>query len=237
MGRTVTELPARAAGLLRPLAVRVDAHGRPLTHTGSVKRFAAILAVLALGLAGCGSEPIRTYTKAELREQVRQDAEADKQTVLEQYPDAVVPDVDVVRYISGDEWEEVMASCLQAAGWDATLMEGGGLMFGTTTGHDEEQRVAYYVCQWQYPTDPRSSIPLNDRQKRYVYMYNTETLRPCLEAHGWVDIAPVPNLKHFLETYTSGSWDPYGTITGDVPWQEITKACPPEPPGLFGVIK
>lgn len=214
-------MPARAA---RP--VRRD--------QVSTKRIAAILAVLALGLAGCSSEPIRTYSKAELEQAVREETAWDKQALLQDFPDAVVPEVTVVRYVSPEAWSGVMVDCLRAAGQDASVIEGGGLSLGESSSTPEALRLAYYVCEWQYPADPRRDIPLNEQQIKYLYLYEVQTLKPCLEAHGFAKSMPVPTMQHFVSTIYSDYWDPYAGLHPDALWGDVNKACPPEPPGLYG---
>jgi hypothetical protein len=197
-----------------------------------VKRFAALAALAAL-LCGCSSGPVRTYSADELDTAVQEFVDSERSAVLAEFPDAVLPEVEVVRYINGDEWSVVMASCLRDAGLDVSTGMDGGVSFNVSPGSERDFRVSYFVCQAQYPYDPRLLMPLDHRQLVYLYDYQVQVLRPCLEAHHFIDVTTPPTLEGFLRN--EPHWDLYSNLASAESWRTMTLACPPEPPGLYGV--
>jgi hypothetical protein len=200
-------------------------------HTGLVKRIAAVV-TLAMMLGGCSSGPIRTYTKEEITSMLDADREWQKSSLLEEYPDATLPEVEVEHYVTGDEWADVMAQCLRDAGWNVGTTSDEGLSTDVPADQSEAFRIDYYVCQVRYPFDPRRSLPLNDRQRVYLYEYDTHVLKPCLEAFGYIPVKKAPTLEAYLQS--GGEWNPYTDLTSSAPWRDMARRCPPEPPGLYG---
>lgn len=202
------------------------------THTGSVKRFAAA-ALVVLALAGCSSHPIRTYTQIELSGELEARQGYARDALLQQYPNAVLPHVKVVRFISWDDWSTVIPACLANSGW-----KGGDLTFMEAQNNvDQSERgafqVAVYVCEAQYPVDPRYSLPLNRDQQAYLYAYFVQVLKPCLEQFGYAPPGLAPTLAEFLDRYDLDPWNPYGAVaSGD--WETMSRNCPAEPAGLYG---
>ena len=203
-----------------------------MLHTGRVKRFAA-LAVLAALLCGCAGGPVRTYTDSQLDAVVQTSTDAERARVLEQYPDAELPDVEVVRYIDGEEWSGTISNCLRDAGWDVSTGMDGGMSMSYDDDEAEEFRVSYFVCQAQYPYDPRRVLNLDRRQLAYLYAYEVQVLQPCLEAHHFIGVTAPPTFAEYLRN--DPHWDLYADVKTEASWRAVSRACPPEPPGLYGV--
>jgi hypothetical protein len=197
-----------------------------------VRRFAAI-ALVALVLSGCASHPIRVYSQAELAGELEAHLGYAREALLQQYPNAVLPHVKVVRFISGDEWSRVIPACLANSGWPVTISSDGWSSTSLDASEKGAFEVANYVCEAQYPLDPRYSIPLNRDQQAYLYAYYVQVLKPCLELHGYAPPGPAPTLAEFLNGYDQGSWDPYGVVN-TYDWATVSAACPSEPAGLYG---
>lgn len=200
-------------------------------HTGVVKRIVAVVA-LAMLLGACSSGPVRTYSEQEITSQLDAEREWQARSVIERFPDVTLPDAEVERYIEGDEWADVMAQCLRDAGWDVGTTSDEGLSMNVPPDREEEFQVDFYVCRVRFPYDPRRSIPLSDRQLVYRYAYDTEVVKPCLEAYGYIRVEPAPTFRAYLES--GGEWSPYAVVSSSEPWRDISRRCPPEPPGLYG---
>lgn len=148
-----------------------------------------------------------------------------------------MPSVEVVRYVTPDEWAPAIAECMTAAGFEVRAHPDGGIGAELPpAGQEEAQAVANYTCMLQYPFDPIYTQPLNGEQQRYVYDYFVYELLPCLEGRGY-PIDDPPTWQVFEETFTSSQWTPYSEVTppnSEVEWDELIAACPPEPEHLFG---
>lgn len=198
---------------------------------------AAVSAVLAL--TGCASEaePPKPPTMTEAEKTAAYLTETDTQweSVLERFPDAFRPDVDLVRYIQPNEWSKVMASCLSDAGIEATISEDGGIETSTPVGQEEPHAIAWYVCQAKYPGDPELAQPLTSAELEYLYNYLVNDLTPCLEAEGYKVDDP-PSLQTYTDTYlTADAWTPYSSVLGaggQESWNKINRKCPQNAPGL-----
>ena len=201
----------------------------------------AIGAGLALVLGSCSTEipkPIRPDTSAAaLATQATADRERALADLHREFPDAIVPEVETIRFVALTEWPEANASCLREEGYDA---EAGidGVATSAPPGQEEPFAIANYVCALKYPIDPRSNIPLNDDQIRYIYDYVTQIMTPCVQAEGY-DVPPAPSRESFIATYLAGSpWNCYGLIAqatkSQDEWEYINRKCPQGPSDLNG---
>ncbi|MDY7527586.1 MULTISPECIES: hypothetical protein [unclassified Cryobacterium] len=156
--------------------------------------------------------------------------------IVSQFPDAKKPDPSVVRvrYVTLDDMPAVNAKCLTEQGFPSTV-DAGGVSTQTSAGQEEAIMLARYVCDIEYPLDPKFNKPFNKSQLDYLYDYDVNTLKPCLEKAGY-SIPEPPSLQSFEDNYaTSGAWTPYLGVTpsGDG-WAEINKTCPQTPAGIYG---
>jgi hypothetical protein len=193
----------------------------------------AAFALAVLLLCGCSSHPIRTYTETELADQVETLQGYQRDAILTQFPDAVLPEVEFVRFVTWDEFPDVIQSCLANQGWQMTTSPDGTISFGYEDSETAAFWVADYVCEARYPVDPRLSLPLNLDQQGYLYAYYIQVLKPCLELFGYAPPSPAPTLAEYLDTYESVSWNPYGIATTS-DWETMSRNCPAEPAGLYG---
>lgn len=209
----------------------------------------AIDAGLALLLAGCSTEiakPIRPDTSAAaLATQATADRERALADLHREFPEAVVPAVETIRFVALSEWPEANASCLREEGYDA---EAGidGVATAAPPGQEEPFAIAIaiaiananYVCALKYPVDPRWNIELNEDQIRYIYDYVTQIMTPCVQAEGY-DVPPAPSRESFIATYlTDSPWNYYGLVaqatTSQDEWEYINRKCPQGPSDLNG---
>jgi hypothetical protein len=201
----------------------------------------AIGAGLALVLGSCSTEipkPIRPDTSAAaLATQATADRERALADLHREFPDAIVPEVETIRFVALTEWPEANASCLREEGYYA---EAGidGVATSAPPGQEEPFAIANYVCALKYPIDPRSNIPLNDDQIRYIYDYVTQIMTPCVHAEGY-DVPPAPSRESFIATYNTDSpWNYYELVgqatSSQEEWEFINRKCPQAPSDLNG---
>lgn len=177
------------------------------------------------------SEQETSAAYAELLEQSWQGVES-------QFPDAVRPDVDLVRFIDPSEWAEVMVDCLVDQGVDAKVSNDGqgGFESQGVVGQEMSMEIARYVCDAKYPMDPTLTQPPTDAELDYLYDYFVDVLNPCLEREG-IDVIEPPSRQVFKDSLQSpDSWSPYLAvdIRGQDEWTRLNRACPQSPPGFRG---
>lgn len=132
--------------------------------------------LLAVGvvaaLAGCASSAAPIATTHTLVSELASTATSteDDQAwagVLDQFPDAIRPDVTVVRTVLPDAWNNAVADCLADQGFAATVTPDGGVQSGVLSPPQEESyAVALYSCQVSYPVDP---VHLGAHQLAYLH--------------------------------------------------------------------
>ncbi len=209
--------------------------------------FVGLVASIALlAIAGCSSSTVETLappqvpplTATDLEAQATLDLERARTQYLGAFPDADTPSVDRVRFITLNEWADVMAQCLTEAGFDAESAPDGGLLSSAPSGQELPYGLASYTCSAQYPIDPRENIALTTDQIRYLYDYYTLVATPCLEDLGFTDLPEPPSQQSYISTYESGpSWDLYSAVAlqaDEDEWYEANELCPQRPAGLLG---
>ena len=160
------------------------------------------------------------------------------QGVQSQFPDAVRPDVDFVRFIDQAEWAEVIVACLVEQGVDAKVSNDGqgGYESQGVVGQEQSMEIARYVCDAKYPVDPSLTQPPTDAELDYLYNYFVDVLNPCLEREG-IEVIEPPSRQAFKDSLLSpDSWSPYLAVDvrGQDEWTRLNRACPQSPPGLRG---
>ena len=198
----------------------------------------AALAILALALAGCSGEPSSPgddipTTDVLLASQL----EDYRNGVLGLYPDAALPEVEIVALVASTEQPQRLVTCLSEAGYEADIASDGGITLPAVTSAQEESMfIALYTCQSMYPIDPQYLDPLTEEQIREVYDYYVEQLTPCVEERD-IPVEPAPSFETFTETFgTDAQWHPYANVVGlsHQDLDEILTACPQLPPGFEG---
>jgi len=198
---------------------------------------AASIAALA-ALTACGPTQLRPpeLPEYDVETQAAIDLQRNADEVLRQFPNAVLPEVERVRFVDLSEHNYAMADCLTAAGFTAVGFW-DGYQTGSAEGQELPLALATYECQAKYPINPRVMVQLNDDQLRYLYEYYTQIATPCLNEEGY-DVPPAPSLQNFVGNYGQpGSWQPFWLVETKTneEWEAINKKCPQTPKELFGL--
>lgn len=202
----------------------------------------ALAVAVVAGLAGCtGSATPPSPTPTLTGEQANAATVAARDEawamVHDQFPDAIRPDVAVVRTVLPNEWNSAVADCLADQGFIVKVTPDGGVESGEIKPSQQEPyAVAFYTCQASYPLDPIYLVPLNDEQLAFLYAYDRDTLAKCLENEGY-QVPARPSEQEFVQNYEqTGGWAIYSMVTpGSADdWYAINKKCPQFPEGLYG---
>ena len=81
------------------------------------------------------------------------------------------PDVELVRYVSVDDWPHVISECITSAGFPVRVSQGGVVLDGDIPDEQADaMNLAWYTCQAGYPADQRTQEPLPRvrAEKQYV---------------------------------------------------------------------
>lgn len=153
------------------------------------------------------------------------------------YPDALRPEVDLVRYVSPNEAAAIRAQCLNEEGFpDARATSGGQLQSGVVPpSQDEAFWIASFVCAVRYQIDPQFTQPLNASQLSALHSYYVEDLTSCLVAEGYI-IEQAPSIAVFTESYFENPWNPYLSVpeVNQSEWERLDAVCPQWPSGFYG---
>ena len=197
---------------------------------------AAAFVVVAFALTGCASPAI---TDAELtRVMDLRQQHLDEMATSLQLTD-LPPTPEVVRWVGADEALAATAECLTAAGYKASPSD-GGLSFENVGEGELDPGSAFWrvmwLCEAQYPVDPRTQVEFTERQYRILYRYFDLDLRDCLGSNG-LTVSKAPPIDEFIERYYAGNpWDPWREVSmgdiGKTTWDRLQKECPPMPPAV-----
>lgn len=199
------------------------------------------MAVLMLTACSSAIQPpsFDETSDAKIEAQIIADTQRALDTLLAQFPDTEVPVVERVRFVTLEEWAAVTATCLNEEGFEAEASN-NGLSSSASPEQEHEFAVATYVCALKYPTNPRTNIPLNEDQIRYLYDYYTLVLTPCVENEGF-QVPPPPTQQSYISNYgQAGSWNPYEIVaeaSSEEEWQRINELCPQVPSELYGAAE
>lgn len=163
------------------------------------------------------------------------DVQAEWNSVHLQFPNAVQPEVEIVRRVDPGDWATAIAACLNDSGFpDVTADADGGLSYQNQSAQTERFALAKYSCVAAYPLEKKYTAPLDDEQLGNIFDYLTLVQVPCLEAQGF-EISDPPSRQRFIETYvTAPEWLPYGELPIEVLQSDelatIQALCPEDPP-------
>lgn len=102
-----------------------------------------------------------------------------------------------------------MATCLQARGWDATLVH-GAIEIDVPSDQKRQYEDDSAECLREVGIDP--DAPLTEEQYRAVYDWSREVAR-CLEGAGFA-VPEAPSYEVFRSTYDSNPWIPWSLVDG-----------------------
>lgn len=125
-------------------------------------------------------------------------------------PELEVPEVERIRVVPSHEHPQVIADCINAAGFTATVNAEGDLV---VDGGAPEQvvplRVAHYTCLMQYP-QVVLDVSFGPEEAAYQYDHYVTNMVPCLEREGWPLPEPPPSRQSFIDG--AGAWYPMAEI-------------------------
>lgn len=157
----------------------------------------------------------------------------------------VLPDASLIAWASSPaEYGALRARCLQDAGFPAVSDGGAGVHFdpGIPAAQEEDFAAASYVCELQYPLDPRAARDWSDSQLALVYDYWDQYYIPCLEAHGHaVSRESQPSREVFVSSFNTqqrAAWWPSEAVTALSidERRALATTCPelPPPAAMYG---
>ena len=233
----------------------VRASGR-LAMTWAALLVLLLTACSSTGTTGSGSSPAALVAWVDWRSErpptttVRMDQEEKlafrqqqlliHQEYLEETYGIEVEIPDLIRWTLHSESPSVWVRCLNESGWEATLVEGGGILFPQDLS--QEQRPAYsvaeFTCIAQYFRDPNHSQTLTQEQYGVIHDYWLSWMMPCIEGQGYGFSGEIPTREAFVASAEPfGWWDPFFTITkphivveSSEEAEALQRACPRWPP-------
>ncbi len=194
------------------------------------------LALAALGLVACSNSlPSGTTTDsaASQEQSYQQYVDNQRDALLSVHPDADIPEVDLIRYVSATDWAPAIVDCMLGQGFGASLLADGGVSYDEPpAGQEEAQAIAVYVCMAEYPVEPTSE-QLTEDQLRTLYDYYVNELVPCLADAGY-DVIDAPSFETFRDSYSTSPWSPYSSVapSTQAEWDKINTICPQNPDNL-----
>lgn len=147
-------------------------------------------------------------------------------------PDHLPP----VTFVSVDSWPQYQVSCLQDAGFDAVIRQGGVALGSVPPEQASALKQTMFSCEYQSAVDPRISAgPLPRVAAVRLYEHQVQSVN-CIRSQGYEPEDP-PTLDLWLADYASSEeslWDPYTVVGNDVfALEELQNSCPPTPPDLY----
>jgi hypothetical protein len=199
---------------------------------------AVLIVAAGIALAGCSATnevtPVKV-SQSEAEQVTKQQQDAARATLLQAYPDALIPEASRVRFVTATEKPYVTSECLNENGFD-TDVQFGGVGGVIPEEQMETYKIAQYVCDVQYPVDPIYSQELSEDQRGSLYDYYADKATPCLKDLGY-EISDPPSRDVFIEKYSTGVWNPYDAVNAsstNEKYEEAIAKCPPYPDVLFG---
>lgn len=135
------------------------------------------------------------------------------------------PKVDIIRWVSLNEWPQAQTECLREAGWPVELENGGVVMKPLPESQAQAYRQASYVCTAKYPVDARQSAKLSPAQNETLYDYYVEWAVPCLQGQGYQTPEPATREVWAAAEFPSSVWDPWSLVPPD-DWYTSRVTCP-----------
>ncbi|UOE42828.1 hypothetical protein [Agromyces larvae] len=158
--------------------------------------------------------------------------------VASQFPNAVRPEVRLVRYVTPESAPAELAGCLVDEGFpDAEIRADGNLETGPmSVAQQQAYAVGLWKCSAMFPYDPAFNQKLTEQQIGRIYEYYTQELTDCLDREGYMVEEP-PSEASFIEGYYSEPelWSPYArlAISSESESMRLHRECPAMPADLF----
>ena len=208
-----------------------------------------VIAFLLLLLSGCAAAPasvpaatpIPAPTPPALSDTDRQTLAEKAQTTLRAdlvstYPGVDVPTVTRERFLRLNEAAPVISACMTAEGFPSYATLSDAVAGYVPPGREQANAIASYICTTRFPLDPKYSVPPNDSQLTYLYLYQTTVLIPCL-AFAHITVDPPPTLQDFIDSNhveggSAAVWAPVLKGAAGALGDGISKQCPIMPEHL-----
>ena len=170
-----------------------------------------VIAFLSLGCASIAPAVPGPPAPAPLTDAARDSAyrlqlDLDWLPIAQQYPDAVRPDVELVREAAPENWDSTIGNCYRDAGFRPS---GDAEAWQWSVPEGMEGRISQYVCDARFPREGTLDRLLSGSELYALYDYNVEFLTPCLSLLGVPPAGQAPDLATFLQQSTTGpAWSP-----------------------------
>lgn len=197
-------------------------------------RALAIVAVLALSGCATVSLPDPGMSDAELERYHR--LQSDSSWENTNLADDLRPPAAAAQEVTGEQWAQIVADCMNAAGFDNYQAADGGLYIQYVSRPADDataEVVANFSCNENIWVEGEEEYLLNSAQIDYLYDYYQDMLVPCLFVHE-VEVGDLPTRELFMGA--NGGWNPYFTVaSASWPLLEdgtVFTECPAMPPGM-----
>jgi hypothetical protein len=203
-------------------------------------RVVAVSSVIALAcvvlLVGCAPAAVDPMND-QFRSAIRQDrADRAWETVSEQYPEALRPQITVGPVLDDTAWATATQKCFKDEGF-IVVRSGTTFQYSSSQGQSPLQfAVAQYHCAIAEPSLSELAGYLDANQLGALYDYYLERVQPCLALSG-VPTSKPPSREQFEAGYGSASWTPFLALikankTDGGRLASLQRACPPLPSWL-----
>jgi hypothetical protein len=139
----------------------------------------------------------------------------------------------LVRFVSSQEWAAAQVSCLEQAGFGATVNAQGGVTYDDIPqAQASAQRSATADCEAKYAIDPRVNMQLPRSRAEKQYNFLVTSVAPCVEKQGF-NLSKAPSMQTWLEQYYANgrAWNPFDEAaaeiaTGSPQLDDLYRSCP-----------
>ena len=183
----------------------------------------AVLGACAEGKPAPAPTPVSESQLLELRDQ-------QLAYLAQEYHIEDPPHVDLIRWITMEEMPATTVACMDDAGYTIRDTGDGGIDLSglpdAQRGQNAPALVALWTCGAEYTIDPRTQLPLDNRQLRLLYDYFRGPLTDCLRDHG-IDVGDAPSFPSFVDGFSDHSqWTPWNEVGEVDDFVGLNQDCP-----------
>lgn len=198
---------------------------------------AVTIVVVMLMLAGCAPTVAPDPLGPERRVQIRQAIlDAHWAGIVGEYPDAIRPEVAIVRPVSDNDQPILYFACMRASGVPASPTD-NGFRYSSSLGQSRlEFDLTRYVCETTSPSESEVVSYLSGTSRAALFDYQRKIVRPCLLSVGARSPAPPDGGPSYYLSAALAAWSPYVDILASNPRSSavayLERRCPPIPSWL-----